>query len=110
MLNRIAAGPGGPPDDDEEPPYGDFVVVSGRFGCVYVTHDEARAIERALDAPAPPRWLVFRDRVGSRIRVRARDVRAVAESTAAQRAADRRLDRARRLEERADRRAWEDEG
>jgi hypothetical protein len=48
--------------------------------------------------------------VGSRIRVRAGEIRALTESTAAQRAADRRLDRARRLEEQADRRAWEDDG
>jgi hypothetical protein len=109
MINRIAAWPR-EPFDDEEVPYGDFVVVSGTFGYVSVTHAEARRIERALDALRPPRWIAFRDRVGSRIRVRAGEIRALTESTAAQRAADRRLDRARRLEEQADRRAWEDDG
>jgi hypothetical protein len=108
MINRIAAWPEHPADD-EEVPYGDFVVVSGTFGAVFVSLDEARRIERALDALRPPRWIAFRDRAGSRIRVRTGEIRAFAESTAEQRAVDRRLDRARRLEELGARRPWEDE-
>ena len=107
MINRILnVPPDGPPN--EEPPYGDFVVVSGAFGCAYVTPGEARRIERALDRARPPKWVAFRDRVGSRIRVRTREIRALAESTAAQRAGDRRLDRARQREDEADRPPWED--
>jgi hypothetical protein len=49
---------------------------------------------------------VFHDRVGSRFRVRSHDIRLLAESTGAQRAADRRLDRARRAED-DDQRAWD---
>jgi hypothetical protein len=96
-----------PPPEPEA--YGDFYVVSGAFGSVCVTAATARAIERQLDRPTPTRWLVFRDRSGSRVRVRARDVRCVCESTAAQRAFDRRMDRAREREERSDRRSWEEE-
>ena len=86
----------------EEEPYGDFWVVSGDFGSVCVSAETAREIERRLDRFWTPTWLVFRDRVGSRVRVRARQIRAVAESTAEQRAGDRRIDRARRREEQAD--------
>jgi hypothetical protein len=94
--------------DGPEPAYGDFVVVSGSFGSACVTHETARDIERQLDRRRTPRWIVFHDRVGSRIRVRSREIRALCESTVAQRAGDRRLDRARLHEEQADRRPWED--
>lgn len=92
----------------ESPSYGDFVVVSGPFGCACVTHAVAAEIERQLDRRWGPTWIVFDDRVGSRFRVRARDIRVLAESTAGQRAADRRLDEARRREESADERPWEE--
>jgi len=107
MLNRLTLLRDGLPPP--EPGYGDFYVVSGAFGSVSVTGETARAIERSLDARRPVRWLLFRDRSGSRIRVRARDVRSVCESTAEQRAFDRRMDRAREREEQADRRQWEDD-
>ena len=91
----------------EEPEYGDFVVVSGPFGSVCVTAETALDIERQLDRPRARKWIVFRDRVGSRLRIRAADIRAMVESTAEQRAGDRRLHRAREREEQADRRPWE---
>ena len=91
--------------DGGTPPYGDFVVVAGPFGSACVTPEVAHCIERRLDQRWTPAWSVFRDRVGSRFRVRSRDLRLLAESTAAQRAADRQLDRARRAEE-DDQRAW----
>ena len=108
MYNRLTLLRDGlpPPERDE---YGDFYVVAGAFGSVCVTAQTACAIEAALDAGRPVRWLTFRDRSGSRIRVRARDVRSVCESTAAQRSYDRRMDRAREREEQADRRQWEDD-
>ncbi len=93
----------------QEEPYGDFWVVSGDFGSVCVNDETARDIERRLDRRFPPTWLTFRDRVGSRVRVRSRQVRAMVESTAEQRAGDRRIERARRREEQADRFPWEDE-
>jgi hypothetical protein len=106
MVNRIGPLLGDVPGEEG---YGDFHVVSGSFGAVCVSAKTARAIERELDRRRPPRWLAFRDRSGSRVRVRTREVRAVCESTAAQRAYDRRMERAREREERADRPAWEDD-
>ena len=91
---------------DDAPSYGDFVVVAGTFGSACVTHEVARYIECRLDRRWVPTWIVFHDRVGSRFRVRSHDIRLLAESTAAQRAADRRLDRARRAED-DDQRAWD---
>ncbi len=104
-MNRILKLLKGPA---EEPQYGDFVVVSGAFGSACVTHATAREIERQLDRRWGPAWVVFRDRVGSRFRVRAREIRVLVESTAAQRAADRVLERARRREESADEHPWDD--
>lgn len=91
---------------DGAPSYGDFVVVAGTFGSVCVTHEVARYIECRLDRRWVPTWIVFHDRVGSRFHVRSHDIRLLAESTRAQRAADRRLDRARRAED-DDQRAWD---
>ena len=108
MVNRIGSLLGHASEEEEES-YGDFHVVSGSFGAVCVTAATAAAIEAALDRRPPPGWLTFRDRSGSRVRVLACEVRAVCESTAAQRAFDRRMERARQREERADRRTWEDD-
>jgi hypothetical protein len=86
---------------------GDYYVVAGEFGVACVSTQTARYIESVLDRRWVPAWVVFRDRVGSRIRVRTRSIRSIVESTAAQRAGDRRLDRARRHEEENDGRQWE---
>lgn len=106
MINRLT--PYFEEASDEES-YGDFFVVSGAFGAVVVTPSTARVVGQTLDRPRPPRWLAFRDRSGSYVRVRSREVRAICESTAAQRAYDRRMERARAREERADRRRWDDD-
>ena len=103
-MNRLTVYLEDPADDV---PYGDFYVISGEFGSTCVTQETARYVERCLDECPMPAWIAFRDRAGSRIRVQSRLIRCIAESTAEQRAADRRLDRARRLEEKADRRPWE---
>ena len=107
MCNRLTAHFGGAPLEDEA--YGAFFVVSGPFGSVMVTASTARAIERELDRSKPPRWLVFRDRSGSRLRVRARDVRSLCESTPAQRAYDRRMARLRDREQELDDRSLDDD-
>ena len=86
---------------------GDYFIVAGEFGVVYVRPETARYIESMLDRLWPPRWIEFRDRVGSHVRVRARQVRVVVECTAAQRASERRLERAREREEESDGRPWE---
>lgn len=107
MVNRILALL--KPSENEDPPYGDFVIVSGPFGNLTVTRTVAREIERVLDRRWRPRWVTFHDRVGSRVRVRANEIRLFVESTTAQRASDRQLDRARRKEEKADRRPGDEE-
>ena len=96
-------------EKEPEELYGDFYVVVGEFGYAYVTSETAKYVEAALDRRWVPKWVVFRDRAGSRLRVRTRLIRAIWENTAAQRAIDRQLDRARQLEEKADRRPWEDD-
>ena len=107
-MHRLADYFGRAPEP-EEGPYGDFYVISGAFGTVCVTYETAAYVERRLDERPAPAWITFRDRVGSRVHVRTSQIRCIAESTAAQRAADRRLERARQLEEKADRRPWEDD-
>ena len=94
----------------EDPTYGDFWVVGVLpFTCYQVTPDVARRIRVALDRWHPPKWLTFNDRVGSVVRVRTSHIRTIVECTAEQRAAERRLDRAREEEEKADRRPWDDD-
>ena len=93
----------------EDPRYGDFWVVAVGYSCYGVTHEVARRIHATLDRWILPKWIVFPDRVGSIIRVRTRDIRSIVECTTEQRAADRRLDRARQDEEKADRRPWDDD-
>lgn len=96
-------------DSTENPSYGDFVVVAGEFGRVGVSHAVAREIQRVLDRWILPRWIEFPDRVGSIVRVRTKGIRSLVESTVEQRAADRKLERARDEEEKADRRPWDDD-
>lgn len=62
---------------------------------------------RSNRAPETPRFISFRDLSGSEIRIRGRFIEAVLESTGAQRASVREFLRARQLEDRADRDAWE---
>jgi hypothetical protein len=96
-------------DESPEQPYGDFYVVEGLFFSACVTRETADYVEAALSRWWVPRWLVFRDRSGSRIRVRTSLIRSVGESTPEQRAADRKIDRARKREEKADRSPWDDD-
>ena len=102
-MNRVAEFFEEVPERD----YGDFFVVAGEFGAACVTSETAARIEEVLDRCDVPTWIVFNDRAGSRLRVRTRHIRSIGESTAAQRAEDRRFDRARQREEQDDRRPWE---
>jgi len=104
-MNRITRYLEEPPEEQ----YGDFYVVAGDFGRVGVTHAVARHIQAVLDRWFVPTWIEFPDRVGSIIRVRTRHIRSFTESTVEQRAADRRLERARDEEEKGDRRPWDDD-
>jgi hypothetical protein len=105
-MNRIKRFVEEPPDIPE---LGDFYTVAGEFGRFAVDRDVARHIKAVLDSWRPRRWIEFRDRAGSLIRVRPRQIRSIIESTAAQRAIDRKLERAQQDEENADRRPWDND-
>ena len=108
MNNRLKLYLDNEEAPEEEEAYGDFFVIAWTFGCAEVTSETAHRVERLLDRNAVPSWVVFNDRSGSRFRVRSELVRCIYESTAEQRAADRRYERARKREERADK-SWEDD-
>lgn len=97
--------------DDEEPlmPEGDYWVVETRTAYWVVSADTARAVERAVVRLWRPRWLAFRDFTGGHRRIRTSVVECIYESTTRQRAFRRAFDRDRRLEDKADRRPWEED-
>jgi hypothetical protein len=95
-------------EESPEEEYGDFFVVAGENFWGAVTREEVERIEALLDQRKVPKWIVFHDRSGSRYRVRARLIRSIVESTAEQRASDRRYEKAREREEKKDRRPWDD--
>ena len=96
--------------EDEEPlmPEGDYWIVETDTSFLIVSADTARAIERSLTRFWRPRWLVFEDLTGARRRLRTKSLESMYECTAKQRAYRRAFERDRRLEEKADRRPWED--
>jgi hypothetical protein len=106
MINRLKDRFDEP---EESEPEQDFHVVACVFEEFYVTREEAERILRELDARTPPRWIRFTDVNGSRISVRSVRIDHVQEWTATQRASDRAFRRARRREEKADRRLWDDD-
>ncbi|HKG91952.1 MAG TPA: hypothetical protein VKA84_08685 [Gemmatimonadaceae bacterium] len=105
-MNRLKEFLNEPPEDT---PPDDFWVVTGDCGFFYVSEHTAHEIGCALDEQTPPKWLNFRDLSGSRVRVKSRQVDSIYEVTASQRAAERQFHRARKLEQKADRRPWEDD-
>ena len=97
--------------EPEEPlmPEDNYWVIETRSDYWFVSADTARAIERVLTRLWCPRWIVFRDLSGGKRRIRTNTIECVLESTTAQRAYRRAFYRERRREEKADRRAWEDD-
>ena len=94
--------------DPQEPDrVDDFFEINCYCGNFVVTGETALEVERCLDQRPPPRWIAFRDLDGSRQRVLTRLIYRISENTAVQRAANRAFCRARRLEEKKDRRPWE---
>jgi CTP:molybdopterin cytidylyltransferase MocA len=79
-----------------------FVVVAGDCAW-FVSTEMARFIEACLEAEAAPRWVTFVDLTGARVRLRARLIDAIHQSTADQRAARRAFHRALERERKADR-------
>jgi hypothetical protein len=96
-------------ESDERLPEDDYFEVGYEFEYYYVTAAVAERILRQLQSRVRPRWLRFTDVNGSRVCVRTRLIEYVRECTVAQRARERAFRRARRLEEKADRRPWEDD-
>ena len=96
-------------DPTEPTPEDDYWVLSGDCGWYSVSAETAERVARCLTRPWLPRWVEFTDLSGSRVRVKARQVDVIFESTAAQRTRERAFARARKLERKADRRPWEDD-
>jgi hypothetical protein len=94
---------------DDRPPKKDYFVVVYDCAFFYVAREVAERILQELQADVPPRWLRFIDINGSSVCVRTRLIEYVQEYTQAQRAAQREFRRARRQEDKADRRPWEDD-
>ena len=88
---------------------GTYFCVAARCGTWYVSTAMARHLEACLDAEPRPAWLRFVDLTGARVRVRARDVEYLNQSTPEQRALEREFSRAQNRERKADRNWDEDE-
>jgi hypothetical protein len=96
--------------DPQEPEHrNDFFEIESHYDTFAVSRETAIEVELWLDQLPPPRWIVFRDLTGARQRILAAQIYRISESTAAQRCADREFRRARRLEEKKDRRPWEED-
>lgn len=106
MVNRLE-------DYFEEPeertPESDFFIVSAEFDSFYVSEATAIELMRTLERSPSPGWVRFTEINGSRVCLRTRMIHYVSECTQRQRAAERAFHRARRQEEKADRRPWEDD-
>lgn len=96
-------------EPEERGPEESYWEIHGEFSIYFVHAATAQAVLDRLTALWPPRWVHFRDVHGSFVCVRSRDVEQVVESTTEQRASEREFRRARRREEKADRRPWEDD-
>jgi hypothetical protein len=87
----------------------DYYELCTSCGVYLVSRAVARAIERRMVQEPPPSWIVFRDIVGARHRVRTELVRHLSESTREQRRLYKGMLRQRRIEEREDREPGDDE-
>ena len=87
----------------------DYFVIETRHDTFAVSRETADYVARQLDHRPPARWLTFRDCTAAWHRVLSGHVYRISECTAVQRAASREFWRARRLEDKADRRPWEDD-
>lgn len=106
MVNRLKKYLEEP---EEELPEQDYWVVASQYEDFYVTREVAEGVMRELDRPLLRRWIHFVDVNGSRVRVLSKRIDQVREWTKDQRAADREFRRTRRLEEKAERRPWEED-
>ena len=97
-------------EEEEEPQLADeyFVIETPQYWFA-VSRETAHSIERLLDRWWGPRWITFIDIYGARRRILRSAVDFISESTPSLRAAGRAFRRARKLEEKADHRSWEDD-
>ena len=105
-MNRLKDYFGDPLEPERKD---DFFEIECRYDSFAVSQQTAVEIEERLDQRPPPRWIAFRDLSGARHRILAGHITRISESTARQRAANREFNRARRLEDKKDRRPWEDD-
>jgi hypothetical protein len=93
----------------ESPRTGEYFVVSGEFGQVFVARETARRLRTLLARFLQPRWITFSTITGSLMVVRSRHVNTIVESTLEQRAEARRFWREREKEEEEEnnRRPWD---
>ena len=81
---------------------GDFFVVSTEGDTWCVSTEMARHIDACLDAEPLPRWIVFVDVTGARVRVRSDRIESLTQRSAEQRAISRAFERMAQEERRAD--------
>ena len=91
----------------EFPHNGEYFVVAGEFGQVFVARETACRLRTFLTRVIVPRWVEFRTITGSVMFVRTRHVNTIVESTTEQRAAARAFWREREAEENTGRRPWD---
>lgn len=80
----------------------DYFLVVAHFEEWYVSREMAQAIEASLNQTPAPRWVMFVDLTGARVRVRTRLVEYIYQCTAEQRALARAFHRARSAERKAE--------
>lgn len=106
MINRLKARP----EEPEEPkPPDDYYEIHARCDTYYVSREVGEAVLSLLRRRWVPRWIGFTDLSASAVRIRSRLIDCVQECRAAQRVATRAFHRARRQEEKAERRPWEED-
>lgn len=97
-------------EEPQEPEVADrYAVVETVQYWFIVSPETARRVERLVTRWIGPRWLEFTDLWGTRRRILRSAVDNIYDSTPAMRASARAFRRARKLEEKADRRPWEDD-
>jgi hypothetical protein len=106
MINRLKELLEEP---DEPRPPDDYYEIEARFETFYVSRAEGERVLRLLRRIWVPRWITFTALSSAQVRIRSRLIESVQECRAAQRVAARAFHRARRQEEKAERRPWEDD-
>ncbi len=91
----------------ESQPGGEYFVVSGEFGRLFVTRETARCLRNILTRVFLRRWIECPTLSGSVALIRPKQLYMIAESTPDQRAAMRQFWRALDKEEDTDRHPWD---